>query len=374
MPLLETSSKMQEATIVTLSTSASTSCSRFTRLASSAATLSVLVLFALACASPPPHIRFDSLPSSPPSTDGSYPNRSHPPLVTLEDFQRFDRLALKIISDEGAGAGVTGARKAVVDVDHQDEHITLKVKNFPLRLDGPNNSPRRELAAFAIQKFFLDPVDFVVPTFGVRCTPLEEWRTRNTGSPAHIPGTECALVSYAFWLKDVTLPDPLYDEQRFLTDARYANNLANFNLLTYLVNHHDQRSGNVLVSKNDEDRRVFAIDNGTTFGPFFFNWFYPPSFAWREIRVPAIPRSAVNRLRKLTEEDLEALGVIMQLEADQDGILRIEEPEDPIDDDEGVNVRGTTLQLGLTEDEIEDVWERIEDLLEDIDDGKIGIF
>jgi hypothetical protein len=281
---------------------------------------------------------------------------------------------MNVISDEGAGAGVTGARKIVIDVGHQDEHITLKAKNFPLSLDGPNNSPRRELAAYAIQHFFLDPVDFVVPTFGVRCIPLEVWKTRNTGEPAHVPGTECALTSYAFWLKDVTLPDPLYDEQRFSTDARYAYNLANFNLLTYLVNHHDQRSGNVLVSKNDEDRRVFAIDNGTTFGQFFFNWFYPPSFAWREIRVPAIPRNAVNRLRKLTEEDLEALGVIMQLEADQDGILRIEEPGDPIDEEEGVNVRGTTLQLGLTEDEIEDVWERIEDLLEDIDDGKIDIF
>ncbi len=374
MFLPETSLKIQKATIVTLSTSASTSCSQFTRLASSAATLSILVLFALACSSPPPHIRFDSVPPPPSSKDGPYPNRSHPPLVSLEDFQRFDRLTLKAISDEGAGAGVTGARKVVVDVDHQDEHITLKVKNFPILLDGPNNSPRRELAAFAIQKFFLDPVDFVVPTFGVRCTPLEEWRTRNTGSPAHIAGTECALVSYAFWLKDVTLPDPLYDEQRFLADARYAYNLANFNLLTYLVDHHDQRLGNALVSKNDTDRRVFAIDNGTTFGPFFFNWFYPPSFSWREIRVPAIPRNAVNRLRKLSEEDLEALGVIMQLEADQDGILRIEEPGDPIDEDEGVNVRGTTLQLGLTEDEIEDVWERIEDLLEDIDDGKIGIF
>jgi hypothetical protein len=181
-------------------------------------------------------------------------------------------------------------------------------------------------------------------------------------------------VSYAFWLQNVTLPDPLYDEERYLTDARYAYNLANFNILTYLVSHHDTRYGNVLVSKKDEGRRVFAIDNGTTFGAFFFNWFYPPSFAWRNILVPAIPRNAVNRLRKLKEEDLESLEVIVQLEADQDGILRIEKPDDPIDKDEGVSVRGTTVQLGLTDDEIEDVWERIEDLLEDIDDGKIGVF
>jgi len=299
---------------------------------------------------------------------------SHPPLVTLEEYQEFDRLGIDIISEKGAGAGVTGARKVTVRIAHQDQDLTLKTKNFPSGLDGTNNSPRKEMAAYSIQHFFLDPVDYVVPTVGVRCIPLDEWRTRNTYSPTRVPGTECALVSYAFWLQDVTLPDPLYDEERFLTDARYAYNLANFNILTYLIRHHDTRYGNVLVSKNDEDRRVFAIDNGTVFGAFFFNWFYPPSFSWRSMKVPAVPRNAVNRLRKLTEEDLQSLAVLVQLEADENGVLRVEKPGDPIDEEEGVSVRGTTVQLGLTDDEIEDVWERLEDLLEDIDGGKLGVF
>jgi hypothetical protein len=333
----------------------------------------IAILFAAGCApTRPAELHFDSVPPS--ATNAPDPNRSHPPLVTLEDYQRFDRVSFDITSDKGAGAGVTGARKVTIRIASHDEDITLKTKDFPSGLDGTNNSPRKELAAYAIQRFFLDPVDYVVPTVGVRCIPLDDWKTRNKHKPTRVPGTECALLSYAFWMNDVTLPDPLYDEQRFLTDARYAYNLANFNILTYLVSHHDTRGGNVLVSKIDEDRRVFAIDNGTTFGAFFFNWFYPPTFAWRNIRVPAIPRNAVNRLRTLKEDDLESLGVILQLEADQDGILRIEKPDDTVDDDEGVNVRGTTVQLGLTEDEIEDVWERVEDLLEDIDDGKIGVF
>jgi len=332
----------------------------------------IAALMAIGCASPPSKIQFKSVPPS--SMDGPDPNRSHPPLVTLEEYQEFDRLGIDIISEQGAGAGVTGARKVTVRIAHQDQDLTLKTKNFPSGLDGTNNSPRKEMAAYSIQHFFLDPVDYVVPTVGVRCIPLDEWRTRNTYSPTRVPGTECALVSYAFWLQDVTLPDPLYDEERFLTDARYAYNLANFNILTYLIRHHDTRYGNVLVSKNDEDRRVFAIDNGTVFGAFFFNWFYPPSFSWRKIKVPAIPRNAVNRLRKLTEEDLQSLAVIVQLEADENGVLRVETPGDPIDVEEGVSVRGTTVQLGLTDDEIEDVWERLEDLLKDIDDGKIGVF
>ena len=40
----------------------------------------------------------------------------------------------------------------------------------------------------------------------------------------------------------------------------------------------------------------------------------------------------------------------------------------------GVRLEGKTLQFGLTDDEIEDVWERIEDLIEDVDDGEIPVF
>ena len=32
------------------------------------------------------------------------------------------------------------------------------------------------------------------------------------------------------------------------------------------------------------------------------------------------------------------------------------------------------VQFGLTDDEIEDVWERIEDLIEDVDEGDIAVF
>jgi hypothetical protein len=332
----------------------------------------IAIIFFMGCASPPPDIRFEVVPPS--SVGGPHPNRSHAPLVTLEEFQRFDRMPIDVVSQKAAGSSTTGARKVVIRLSESDTELTLKSKNFPPFLDGLNNSPRKELAAYAIQRFFLDPIDYVVPTFGVRCLPLEEWEKRNSGLPVILDGTECALITYAFWLQDVTLPDPLYDEQRFSTDARYAYNLGNFNILTYLISHHDNRLGNFLVSKNEDDRRVFAIDNGTSFGAFLFNWFYPPNISWRKIKIPALPSSTVDRLRNLKEKDLDTLGVILQLEADSDGILRIEKPGEPIDEEDGVSVHETTIQLGLTDDEIEDVWERIEDLLEDIDDGKIGIF
>jgi hypothetical protein len=189
-----------------------------------------------------------------------------------------------------------------------------------------------------------------------------------------VDGTSCVLVTVAFWLKDVELPDPLYDEDRFLSDPRYAYHLANLNVLTYLIDHRDMRSGNALVSTNDDDRRVFSIDNGISFSPFWFNWFHPPVYAWRSLRVPALPRTTVERLRALRRGDLDRLAVVAQLEPDDAGILRIAAPGAPIDPEEGVRVRGTTVQFGLTDDEIDDLWERIQALIAKVDDGRLTVF
>ena len=45
-----------------------------------------------------------------------------------------------------------------------------------------------------------------------------------------------------------------------------------------------------------------------------------------------------------------------------------------IDEDDGIRYENGRLQFGLTEDEIEDTWERIEDLIEDVDEGEIAVF
>ncbi len=335
--------------------------------------LTISLAATLACASTPP-LRFDGVPAAPPGDP--YPNWDHPPIVTLEEMKALDRTELKLLSDEGAGAGVTGARKVDAYVPEFDEDVRLKVKRMPSSLDGWNNSPRKEMAAYRLQELFLDPVDFVVPTTAPRCVPLDDEFSLARGwtSPS-VKGTNCVLVAVAAWMKDVTLPSPLYEPERFASEGRYAYHLANFNILTYLVTHRDNRQGNFLVSKNEADRRVFAIDNGTTFGAWWFNWFYPPTYAWRNIQVPALPRKTVDRLRELTFEDLEReLAVLVQLEADEAGILRIVAPTEPFDPEEGVRVEGTTVQFGLTDEEIEELWELIGELLEEVDEGDIALF
>ncbi len=321
-------------------------------------------------------VRFTEAPS--PGSRDAFPNWPTPPITSFEQELRFDRARHEVRSVKGAGGGVTGADQVDFDFFLPGLHrqVMSKGRKAPApRIDGWNNAPRKELAAASIQTLFLDPHDFVVPSAMMRCIPLDEWEgLKGAGASPSVPGTKCVLVMLAMWLQDVTLPDPLYDEERFLTDANYAYFLGNFNILTYLVDHRDNRTGNFLVAKDDRQRRVFAIDNGVTFGAKLFNWFFPWSYAWRKIQVPALPRQAVDRLRQLEREDLDKLMVVQQLEPDEKGILRIVAPGPVIDPDQGATVQGTTVQLGLRRKEIDQVWARTEALVQAVDSGRMPVF
>ena len=234
-----------------------------------------------------------------------------------------------------------------------------------------NNSPRKELAAYQLQRIFLSPKDCVVPTAVARCARQEQLRTRDPGVKPSLPGTQCVLGVVVVWMRDVTVPDRLYDESRFRRDATYAYFMSNLNLLTYLIQHKDGRSGNFLVSKDETRRRAFAIDNGISFGPWVYNYFVPN---WNDLRVAGLRKESMDRLRQVHREDLEFLAVVAQLEADEQGILRLVEPDSPLDPGDGVRVEGTTVQLGLEDGEIEDVYQRIQELIEEVDEGNIPLF
>lgn len=311
-----------------------------------------------------------------PKTDDRFPNWPLPPDV----FESLSTQGNPIRESEaGAGAGTTGAKKVEIRFRSTGHVVPFKwkpmegaYKPFYGRLDGVNNSPRKELAAWKIQELFLDPEDYVVPFSIANCVPIEDGEGSEEGATSTLSGTHCELGVASVWMKDVTLPDPLRDDERFNRDYTYAYYLANLNLLTYVIKHHDGRPGNFLVSKDDARRQAFAIDNGVAFGGTFYNWF---ARNWNDIRVPALRKESIDRLRKLTEEDVEKLlGVVAQLELGDDGVYVNVPPGENLDDDDGVRIEGKVLQLGLTDDEIEDVWERIEDLIEDVDEGDIAVF
>jgi hypothetical protein len=322
-----------------------------------------------ACASAPKKVRFSE--SVPPRSDRDLDSWRADPLTAERLIQH---AKYEILSLEPAGSGTTRPEKGELLFSETGDRFSVKGKLAPSDLDGINNSPRKEIAAWKLQALFLDPVDFTVPSTAMRCAPVKKWNERHDGDVPTIPGTACMLWEAAIWLENVTVPDELYEEERFLNDVAYAYHLANFNIFAYLINLRDNREGNVLVSKDDDNRRVFAIDNGVAFGTIWYNWLYPPTYAWRQIRVPALPQKSVDRLRKLQRSDLDFLMVVSQLEVDSEGILRSVDPGPPIDPNDGATFDGKAVQFGLTRNEIDAIWKRIEALIKKIDAGKIALF
>jgi hypothetical protein len=259
-----------------------------------------------------------------------------------------------------AGSGVTGAYRVTAYFPSAGRELDLKWKVAPRHdADGWNNAPRKELAAYEIQKWFLDPPDYVVPTTRARCAPLRAYRELVPEAQPNLPGAQCVFGVDAVWLEHVKPASPLYEEDRFRSERGYAEPLANFNLLTYLIEHRDTGGSNILATEDEGSRRVYSVDNGIAFGSRFYNFFLRN---WEELHVPALPQRAIDRLCRTSRSRVAELAVVAQLEGDPEGVLRPAPKGPPIDPRAGVVFRHGVLQLGLTEEEIEEVWERLQHL------------
>jgi hypothetical protein len=232
-----------------------------------------------------------------------------------------------------------------------------------------NNEPRYELAAYALQKLFLGAPEYVVPPTILRAVPLELVRSYDRSARPTFDGASSVLVVLQYWLFGVT-NENFWDEDRFDADSVYARHLGNMNVLTYLIRHNDENTGNFLISQDSANPRLFSVDNGVSFRSQVSD----RGYAWRNLRVDRLPHGTVERLRRITLEDLErALGVVAEF-AYRDGTLVAVEPTPTIHDGRGVRRSDTIVQLGLTKAEIGDVHGRLQRLLERIDDGRITTF
>ena len=283
--------------------------------------------------------------------------------------QRLESEPAKVVSDRPAGGGVTGARRLVVRFADGEE-MELKWKPVPTGMDGANNSPRKEIAAYQLQRLLLDPADHVIPTTILRCMPLEAYD--DVGRPSPNPeDAGCVLGEAEIWLDDVHIPERVYDREIFRRDPVYAGHVADMNLVTYLIDHRDGRSNNFLMSNDPANRRVFSIDNGISFDPMIFNYFVRN---WNEIRVPALRRAAVDRLRHLPPDALERLQVVAQMERGEGGVFLHVPRTVAREPAKGISFDGRSLQLGLTRKEIEKLRARIDALLEEVDSGDRKLF
>jgi hypothetical protein len=285
------------------------------------------------------------------------------PVSPAEAERLFSARSLALRGARRTRGGNTGASRGTLVADGRAIEVKWKAAP-PGTAEGWNNTPRREMAAYEIQKWFLRPEDYVVPTSAARCLPLETLRASFPAAKPTLPDTRCTVGTVSLWLDNLTLPNPLYDAERFARDANYAHHIANLNVLTYLIEHEDARHDNFLVSEDEDNRRVFSIDNGITFGELRHNYLV---INWDELHVPALPARTVRRLRDVRREDVDALASILVLVADDDGMLR---PVPSIPEGAGV----PHLQFGLQLSERDALWRRIGALLDRVDRGEIPTF
>ena len=137
--------------------------------------------------------------------------------------------------------------------------------------------------------------------------------------------------------------------------------------------HRDGRPGNILVAEDDTNRRVFAVDNGISFGGLVYNFL---TTNWDVIRVPGDPprrrRQAARRRTRASWPRSAPWSSCGPTPTASCSPLRLQLP--PIDPTEGVRVAGGRVQMGLTADEIDGVSKRLAALLEQVDDGKLAVF
>lgn len=329
--------------------------------------LGALALVAVACGPPKPR---PDMPLGPaPRAAESEPGENWP--VPPEQAEHLLADApIRLRSLKPTAQGVAGAYKAQVAFPGK-RRIDVKWKTVPAGdFDGWNNNPRKELAAYAVQQWFLDPKDYVVPTTALRCIRLDAFRTFDPNAEASLEGTQCVLGALSVWLDEVEVPKTLYDPKKFASDRWYAYHFSNFNLFAYLVEHRDGRPGNILVSDED-DRRIFAVDNGISFGGLIYNFL---TTNWDAIRVPALRHEAIERLRAVDRKRLDALGTLVELEVGKNGMLRPVQGGAPIDPNRGVRITKDRVQMGLTRAEIGAVAARLQALLKKVDDGTQPVF
>ncbi len=320
-------------------------------------------------------MKFDSAPR--PAAESDFPNWPYEPeileTVLPKELEPHDFETMEMKGTEFGTAGAMSIKLLFPEGSGGLKNVRVKWKEMPEgKLEEFNNSPRRAIAAYQVQKLFLEPEDYVVPTSFAFCVRLARY-ARDTGDLQEptLKKSACVLGVVTIWLENVTRSDQLYEEARFVSDPAYAYYLSNFNLFTYLVDFADPKESNFLVSKEENRRHVFSIDHDIAFEEVFRNPFVDP---WNVIFVPALRRDSIERLRKLRREDLDGLGIVAQLEKNRSGMYVSVPPGENSNPNKGVRIAGKTVQLGLAKFEIDAIWERAQALIARVDAGEIPVF
>jgi hypothetical protein len=247
--------------------------------------------------------------------------------------------------------------------------FSAKFKPAPADFDAFNNSPRREIAAYEMQKLFLDEDEYVVPPTVLTCIPVERYRALMPDLDAH-DGVDCAVGVLSYWIDGIT-SEGVLDEERYKRDAAYQKALGNLSMLTVLIGHQDDIGSNFYrLEDPSQPAHLFAIDNGLAFGAMGANPIQLFSSGWSHLRVDALPKKGVQRLERLEPKAFDKLAVVTEFEL-RDGTYVFVPNTKPIDPKEGVRHEGNVVQLGLTASEIADANVRLVEMLREIREGNV---
>jgi hypothetical protein len=289
------------------------------------------------------------------------------PVPQIEARLRSD--SFTILDWRGSRRAEDRTQRAVLMFD-DSVMLTIKWASAPRNGGRFNNQPRYEAAAYEIQKLFLEQNDYVVPPTIMRTFPLEFVTRQVPDQEATFERAPKSVVAaLQYWLRDVQ-PDNFWQPSRVEMDTLYARRIANFNILTYLIGHRDSNVGNYLISVDPTDPRVFAVDNGISFGSEPGN----RGEVWKDMMVRHLPRSTVARLELIRREDLErTLGVLAEFQI-RDGELVPVEPGENLSRNRGVRTSDDRIQFGLTAREIREVEQRLNQLVRDANGRRYILF
>ncbi len=290
-------------------------------------------------------------------------------LLPVDSIERLLRL-VPFELEHRSGSRFEGDRTQRVVLLFPDSSVVMaKWARAPSGGQVFNNVPRYEIAAYELQKLFLDEPDYVVPPTVARAVPLEWYRAQDASVSPTFTGTSSVLVVLQYWLFAVTGRD-VYDAARLQSDTAYARHFGNLNVLTYLIRHNDSNHGNIMIAEELLPPRLFSVDNGVAFRSEVSD----RGYEWRNLRTRSISRRTVDRLREISREELQRkLRVVAQFDI-RDGVLLPAERDPQPLASPGVRRTRELLQLGLTDAEINGVHQRLQSLLRQVDSGRLEVF
>lgn len=280
-------------------------------------------------------------------------------------------------------SGMQGAKLLTLEVEAKGRDVVLRAKWRPQSSADLINEPRKELAAYAVQKLFLKDHELVAPPTVARCFPLEDYRKWVPEARATYPDVECVFGFVSYWLEGVKTVGAarkegllgegsgIWDARLFERDEIYRTSVGNANLLTYLINHGDAHEEQFVLERAPRGLRAFVVDNSIAFRSIK-NPMLLLRQDWSSIQVPRLGHHQVERLRALTDRDYAQLATVSVLEKrDDDELITLRTWKDEPGDGSAMKWNGRQLRIGLTPGEIELVRGRVGDLLRRSDLAKL---